>query len=518
MRLMNRTRIGEERGFALPVVLSVIVITTLLVGTMAVAVNGDLGLTRRDQHEKQAYEAARAGIADYFFHLNNDTSYWARCTNVPTPNAVNQAGSTAKRRPVPGSTGATYAIELLPASGQISLCDEMNPAETMIEGSGPAEGTFRIRATGYSGDTEQSIVTTFKRAGFLDFLYYTDLETSDPVTYGNQQTINGANQQCTKYYREGRLDQPIPNSGGQYCTTISFITNEQINGPLHTNDTMAICGPPTFGRSPSDKIEVSAPPQGWFKSCGGNFQPNFVGTYVTNAPVLTPPPTNGSLRYIAEPAYRFNGQISIVLSGNSMTVTSSSGTQNMPVPSNGVLYVSNAACSASSSPFTATYPPTSGCGNVYVHGDYSGKLTIAAENDIVIDGDLNRSGEGLLGLIANNFVRVQHQFDAQTSRSNCGGGSNGPASHPDINIDAAILAIQHSFIVDHYNCGALLGDLTVNGAIAQRFRGAVGTFGGGGGTGYRKNYNYDDRLRYLTPPHFLDPLETAWAVQRETLD
>ena len=37
-------------------------------------------------------------------------------------------------------------------------------------------------------------------------------------------------------------------------------------------------------------------------------------------------------------------------------------------------------------------------------------------------------------------------------------------------------------------------------------------------TGYSKNYNYDDRLRYLSPPHFLDPVESAWHMQRQTID
>ena len=80
------------------------------------------------------------------------------------------------------------------------------------------------------------------------------------------------------------------------------------------------------------------------------------------------------------------------------------------------------------------------------------------------------------------------------------------------------MAIQHSFIVDHYDCGADLGILTVNGAISQKYRGPVGTFGGGSDTGYEKNYNYDDRFRYLSPPYFLDPVESAWRVQRETLE
>ena len=80
-----------------------------------------------------------------------------------------------------------------------------------------------------------------------------------------------------------------------------------------------------------------------------------------------------------------------------------------------------------------------------------------------------------------------------------------------VRIDAAILSLQHSFTVDSYDCGAALSNLTVSGAIAQKYRGAVGT---SGGTGYAKDYNYDDRLKYRNPPLFLDPLNAAWKVLR----
>ena len=43
-----------------------------------------------------------------------------------------------------------------------------------------------------------------------------------------------------------------------------------------------------------------------------------------------------------------------------------------------------------------------------MRGTYTGQLTIAAENDIIVDGNLTRTGNGLLGLVANNFVRVKH--------------------------------------------------------------------------------------------------------------
>ncbi len=510
-----RLRLQQEDGFSISLALAVLVITSLLLAVTAGAVNQDINLTRRDLDTKRAQQAAQAGISDYAFHLTEDSNYWTNCTSVPGPSAVNQMGSTTNRRPVGDEPGVEYAIELIPAQGQ-SSCDTNDAAASMIEQSGLATGTFRIRATGYAGNTKRSIVATFKRAGFLDFLYFTQLETSDPETYP-ASSIPGAYQQCTKTVAEGRLDDPIPGSGGNYCNNIYFISGETIGGPLHTNDRLAIYGSPTFGRDLSDTIEVSSPPPGW---TGINSpSPNFVGTFITNAPVLTPPPTNGQLAQIADPSYKFEGQVHIALSGNQITVTDEDGSVGpMPFPSNGVIYVSNGTgCSSAYSPFTATYEDSGGCGNAYVSGDYSGRLTVAAENDVVVEGDLNRQADGMLGLISNNFVRVMHQFDAQTGRRSCNGGSNGPNTLNDVTIDAAILAINHSFIVDHYDCGASLGTLEVNGAIAQRFRGAVGTFGSSS-TGYLKDYNYDDRLRFVTPPHFLDPVESAWHVQRQTLD
>jgi hypothetical protein len=92
---------------------------------------------------------------------------------------------------------------------------------------------------------------------------------------------------------------------------------------------------------------------------------------------------------------------------------------------------------------------------------------------------------------------------------------NGTGSITNETIDAAILAISHSFIVDNYSCGSELGTLTVNGAIAQNYRGVVGTTGG---NGYVKSYNYDSRLKYIEPPSFIAPEKTAWVIGRETLE
>ena len=521
----------DQSGYAMAAVMGAMVMVTGLVGVTLKATNGDLGLTKRDLDDKRAYSAAQAGVADYSFHLNNDNNYWAKCTTVPNPNAVNQMGSTTKKRTVPGTTDAQYAIELIPKQGQ-STCSTTNPVGTMLESTGINTGSFRIRSTGFVGKTKSSIVATFKRASLLDYVYFTQLETSDPVTYGYPNpsaALTGAYSQCSKFLRENRQSSPIPGTGGEdYCTQIVFVTGDLVEGPLHTNDALQICGTPTFGRSPADLIEVSSPPTGWVSRCGGGDDPNFVGQFKTTAPVLTPPPTNGKLKTIAGTTYTRSCQTRIVLSGNNMTVTNmtTGSSSTFAIPPDGVFYVANgnsscssSPCTTSYSPFTASIPASSQCGNVLVSGSYSGQLTIAAENDIIVEENITRTGSGLLGLVANNFVRVKHPYPTQTSRDNCGNGS-GSSSLGDVRIDAAILAIQHSFIVDHYDCGSPLGELEVNGAISQKWRGPVGSQGGGGSIvhGYRKDYNYDDRLRYQEPPFFLDPIESAWHIQRETID
>ena len=130
---------------------------------------------------------------------------------------------------------------------------------------------------------------------------------------------------------------------------------------------------------------------------------------------------------------------------------------------------------------------------------------------MIINGSLVRKNTtGTLGLIANNFIRVFHP---------CTSGRNGSGSLINPTIDAAMLALQHSIIVDHYDCGAPLGILHVEGALAQKFRGPVGTGAGeSSATGYLKNYEYDDRLRYQEPPYFLKPKTESWIIGRETTD
>jgi hypothetical protein len=418
-----------------------------------------------------------------------------------------------------------------------------NVAASMVDRS---SRSLRIRVTGRvptaKGMDYRSLIGAVKRDGFLDFLYFTDYETSDAVWYalatsgrptgGTQgDVISWAANNCNKtYYYNGRGSLKW---NGKYtdnnttapqitCTQIQFADNDVVAGPLHTNDDLYTCNNPTFGRTSQDRIESG---DGYRTACSASESPNFKGTFLTKQKAIGMPATNAQLATIAQPAYTFSGSQRVVLGASTMTVQDirTGVTKTLGYPSNGVLYVKNDTGGAC--PSYQPLNPDSGtnyCGNVRLTGTYGTDLTIATENDIVIDGDVTRSGDALLGLIANQFVRVANpstpaDHDPPPASTPTSDWCDNVAATANRTIEAAILSLQHSFTVDNYYCGHPIGTLTVKGVIAQRFRGPVGTGGASGAsTGYVKNYQYDDRLAYRSPPNFLDPVQSAWRVARYT--
>ncbi len=565
MRLLShiRTRLAREDGWTIVAVLGVMLSGMALSVAAFAAAGGDVHLSRNDQDQKRAYAAAEAGVQDYFFHLTQDNAYWAKCTSQsPAHPALNQLNASPLRtRAVPGSA-ARYAIELIPANGR-SQCDVNDATGSMIVAAGgPMSGTFSIRSDGFSNGVRRSIVATFRRRSFLDYLYFTDLETSDPAWYvlsangkptrsgtlsgGRNPTftpsrapdlLSWAASSCPRYWRNSRSSQGYPvspdnawqeqNADGTWgstsqsvvrCTEIQFVSADHIDGPLHTNDDILVCGTPTFGRTTQDSIEVSG--SGWRQGCSGS--PNILGTWKPFSPVLTPPPSSTALKQIADSSYIFRGRTTIVLANNQLTVTNANlnpTTQTMAFPPNGVVYVDHdpaTGCAVTAYQPLAPYNDPVGCAVAYVRGTYATDLTIASAKDIVVNGNIARSGDKMLGLIADNFVRVYHPTlpdpTNPTDKTDC---IDDPTTPRNISIEAAILALNHSFTVDGYFCGSPLGTLTVRGTIAQKHRGPVGR--GSGATitsGYIKDYEYDDRLRLREPPHFIDPVQASWRIQR----
>ncbi len=185
-----------------------------------------------------------------------------------------------------------------------------------------------------------------------------------------------------------------------------------------------------------------------------------------------------------------------------------------------------------------------GEGNLYVEGTLKGRVTVSAAQSIIATGDLvlagGLSGADMLGLVATNSVEVVHPRLGTVSSTkvnpgcswSCaykwgdvsgesevagwprryvdpGTGAKNPASG--IQIAGSIQTLQHSFLVQKYDVGGSAGTLLVNGSIAQRWRGIVGT--GTGTTGYIKSYQYDTRLKYSSPPYFPKWVKSQWELR-----
>ena len=272
--------LAREDGVTLLVSLGLMLFASALVGGAFIANSGEVRLSQSQTQARKAYYAAQAGISWYLFHLAQNGSFLTYCTEptglAASENPLNQLYKAATGREeipsselhkvaVKGTSGSEeeYAIQLLPeqsAPSSDEKCDPSKLYETMIEKSGHWKGSFRIRATGFSGNCtgsaangastceKRSIVATFKNEGFLDFVYYTTYEEVDPGTYPNQwsaHTAEEAEEDCANIYTKR----------SSWCVPIYFGTGDEVKGPMHTEDHVGVFGSPSFGRETSDAIE-----------------------------------------------------------------------------------------------------------------------------------------------------------------------------------------------------------------------------------------------------------------------
>jgi len=498
----------------------VMLVTSLLLVAAFTAANGDTQLSHVDLTQKQAYYAALAGVQEYEYRLEANPNYWESC---PEPKGK-----------VKGEESESYEVTTLAASSAPSTentCSESsppaNPFKTLIESKGTLTNTFRIESTGKTGNNKRSLIANFQVAGFLNYIYFTQYEVEDPNSYRTNATEK---KDCENYRPERETLEATDNIE---CVDIEFGPEDSVNGPMKTDDVAQVCGGAEFGRATRlekkepDPVEIDL---GTVPGCsGGNGIYNTSnGKPTTGAPELVPPESDGSLKTYVESANEFSGLTYLELEGasNEIKVTNAGFNGGLPKkiewPKNGLIYVQSSGSGCAYHEFEQTNTDTSttlgeekNCGSVYVKGTSSAtkSLTIAAEEDLTINGNIIPSGvtppaappgTTTVGLIATRYVRIYHP---------CTGSGNGSGSLKNPWIYAAILSTSHSFLVDNYKCGALLENLNVYGAIAQKFRGIVGQVNS---HGYNKEYIYDERLATDEPPYFLAPLKAGWKVARET--
>ena len=189
-------------------------------------------------------------------------------------------------------------------------------------------------------------------------------------------------------------------------------------------------------------------------------------------------------------------------------------------------------------------------GNLWVEGTLKGVLDMGTENNIYITGNITYAN-GLtgsaatdgLGLVAQNSIAFYHPvgdtttpaycsrngtntgetqtqcatkkklsggtYVTCTTGTGCAAGSWIAAStvtgelcdcNTDLTVDAAMLSISHSVYLPWFNQSYTsdLGTLTINGSLAEYYRGPVKS----GSSGYSKSYNYDKRLINIVLPGF----------------
>lgn len=537
-------RRDAEDGYALITVIGLMGVLTIIAVVALTYVMNATPQARQHQDWNASLAAAEAGVDDYLARLNRDQFYWRNADPDTNPALEGWAN-------LPDSDGSFHYT--------------FDPDDIQ------STGEIRLTSTGTVNGATRTIETRVARDSFLRYLYFTQWETFPQFDIATED--------------DDGCDAPYGDRDAG-CLSIFFVSQDDINGPLHTNDQMALSGSPNFfgtvtsgfGGTDTYRGTTSGPLSEIFREnnppepirrdplgmpasnrelasfateeAGGclYYGPTFIELRDDEMRVRSPfshlPPAGGE----PTPSYCRNG-------------SAQSGVDDtgwIDVPPNGVIYVADQdRTTYSGEPHPLGLPragqrvteytaPTSADredqyqswrGDAFVWGSFDRPLTIGSQADLYPVWDLVASeDEALLGLIANRFVRVWHPVTTGGDNMDVIGHApfpswSTPALRPggvrtfrDARLDAAIFAVRRSFVVDHFRDGAPLGTLEVNGAIAQRFRGPVGTFSGSTVvSGYDKDYTYNNRLLYISPPYFIDPVSssfgvTSWAELRRPSD
>jgi Tfp pilus assembly protein PilX len=585
----NRSaRARDERGFTMLLALYVLIITTLLLGAAFVAVLSDAAPARNDLDQKRAYAAAQAGIAQYNYDLNQNPNFWESCTSPVGTVGATDSGSTETfiLKPVPATGYSSCTVNSIPS--MIEATGTPAAGSFRIASTGTSNKVSRTIVAQYTRNSFLSYVyfTNYEDSdpewapdsGLSCAVYaWAGRNSSCAATaFGAGDAVNGplhsndtvgvcdgyTGSGTTTFGRAGQspadsIETPNVLAQGSGCSGTIMM-----NGT--PNNTVGTLQPP-----PDDTQLLSV--------ADGGVPANSNGCYSGAGCVFTGPTT-----------IVLDGPTSGVnkMTVTNAAYGSPAGTATTVVfPSDGVVYVSaNNSCSYAYSPFGSTgqlYGSTTldagdttdnaGCGDAVVSAStsasscsgttqvsgvcpYTQSLTIGAADDIIIASSLTTTtttsgcsgetggcptGTAVLGLIADHNVRVAHPItsarvtppleqyclasspsDSHYLNTNAAGSLINPV------IDAAIFAVNDSFIVDNFDCGSTsnstpgaapsqLGTLTVNGTIAQNFRGRVAE-GNPQVSGYTKSYWYDPRLESTSPPYFLNPIDATWVATRLT--
>ncbi len=272
---------------------------------------------------------------------------------------------------------------------------------------------------------------------------------------------------------------------GWYRVPVWFVTGDRLKGPTQTNSHFHLYGSPLF----SDRTK-SADNYMYY------FHDGYIYSYPPDRPTRDNPVFEQGIQLGTKPlgmpskaldlrtaavrgGLHLTGPTTILLKNDgTMNVTNSHkgwNNKNMFLPDNGALFVTG--------------------GNLYISGTLKGQLSVGTNRNVVVTSNItyntdprtNPESTDVLGLIAERDVVISR---------------NAPYN---VKVEASIMALGNSFIVENWWQPPAKGVLTVYGGIIQRERGPVGTFSSSTGrkrSGYSKSYHYDRRLVNFPPPFY----------------
>jgi Tfp pilus assembly protein PilX len=450
--LWYRRQPGDESGMALMLVVGSMLVLTMFAGAALTYAVGSMPLSRHDQDFSSALGAAQSGIDDYIRRLNANDSYWVNpdCSNTamigpkgkgcdlsPTAGWQHVDGSTSSKAPM-----FHYDIDTTTLS---------------------TSHFITVTSTGKVNGVTRTLQASVGRGGSTDFVYYTDFEDADPANTVVYPTPP-SNQRCVSSYWWGTNARSANDSG---CVEITFVGGDVLNGPVHTNDTPLMTNlngtGPEFVGGPSQKYSVETPDPACATASASNH--DWFGCWRwtnSNTPIFDKNPGPGEVlqlpdnsselatdpgcQYVGQTRIKFtsNGQMQVwspeTTSSNSATTADCGGNSpngvSIPVPTMQVIYASNNPsvsphqCAANEigdglpiagDVTMALQDQFCGQGNIYIEGTLQGRVTVGAENSIVVTGDLmlanGATGSDLLGLVAGNNVEIWHPWIATTTNT-----------------------------------------------------------------------------------------------------
>ncbi len=227
-RILRALRRRED-GVALPAVIGIGIVITLLVLTGAAISTSGATKTLTDGNSLNAMQAAYAGAADYQSRLTNNNNYWQSGATTPFTGTSTFPLGTGSNPAFGTTAGGTWAT--------VNGSNNLETYRYEVNNSKFAStGAVQLRVTGRSGNQTRSLVATVRGTGFIDYLYFTDYESSNPALTGETQNGN-SKLSCLSVH----MTDP-GYSTNTACDPVQFRAGDVLAGPIRSNDEFTICG------------------------------------------------------------------------------------------------------------------------------------------------------------------------------------------------------------------------------------------------------------------------------------